>query len=163
MKEQGRVEVLIIGSGAGGSVTALELASAGMEVLVLEEGGRYGLEDYGAPPPLAMKRLYRRRGMTPILGPVSIGYVEGCCVGGSTEINNGFWQRTPPECLLEWKSQYELADANSKDLEPHFEIAEKLLHVGLSNREWPKSTKVLARGLKAMGWSGQEALSLIHI
>jgi len=38
-----RVQVVIVGSGAGGAVTAYELARAGVNVLVLEEGGRFGL------------------------------------------------------------------------------------------------------------------------
>jgi choline dehydrogenase-like flavoprotein len=157
MKAQAHIQVLIIGSGAGGAVSALELATSGMDVLVLEEGGRYGLEDYGASPPEAMKKLYRRRGMTPIIGPVSIGYVEGCCVGGSTEINSGFWQRTPRELLHLWKSRYDLAHASPEDLKPHFEIVEKFLHVGLMPGDWPASTRVFARGIKAMGWSAEEA------
>jgi len=157
MKADLRAELLIVGSGAGGSVTALELASAGREVLVLEEGGRFGLEDYGCSPPLAMKKLYRRRGMMPILGPVPMAYVEGCCVGGSTEINSGFWQRTPEEFLREWQSFYGLADAGPDDLKPHFENAEKLLKVGRFTRELPKSTQVLAKGMKALGWSGEES------
>lgn len=156
MNKSDQAQVLIVGSGAGGAVTALELATAGMDVLVLEEGGRYGLDEYGASPLETMEKLYRRRGMTPILGPVSIGYVEGCCVGGSTEINSGFWQRTPDEVLLGWKSRYDLADASPDELEPHFEWAEKLLSVGLLKGDWPASTKVFKKGVDAMGWSAKE-------
>src|SRR5690349_9805078 len=104
--------VIVIGSGAGGATTALELARGGREVLVLEEGPRVGVADYGRAPTEAMKRLYRRRGMMPILGRVPIGYVEGCCVGGSTEINSGFWHRVPDEILQRWGAQYDLADAD---------------------------------------------------
>jgi len=35
-----RTEVLVVGSGAGGTVTAHCLAATGFEVTVLEEGGR---------------------------------------------------------------------------------------------------------------------------
>ena len=102
-------DVVVIGSGAGGAVTALALAERGLGVLVLEEGPRPSLADYGAPSAEAMGRLYRNRGMTPILGDVPIGYVEGRCLGGSTEINSGFWHRTPREVLLRWKAQFDLA------------------------------------------------------
>jgi len=147
---------IVIGSGAGGAVTALELARAGVEVQVLEEGPRVGLPDFGQPPTRAMRRLYRRRGMMPILGRVPIGYVEGCCVGGSTEINSGFWHRAPAEVLREWEERFELAEADADALAPHFAWAEERLGVGRSGREWPASTRVFARGLDAMGWAYEE-------
>jgi choline dehydrogenase-like flavoprotein len=156
MNAPNRIQVLVIGSGAGGSVTALELARRGFQVTVLEEGGRHTLEDYGDRAPEAMKRLYRWRGMTPIMGPVPIGYVEGKCVGGSTEINSGFWHRTPPEILLRWRAQYDLEAAGPDELAPHFQWSESLLGVGPSRLPWPKSTRVMAKGADALGWACHE-------
>lgn len=156
MSGRASAQVIVVGSGAGGSVTALELARAGLDVLVLEEGARHALDAYGRPPPEAMALLYRRRGMTPILGRVPIGYVEGACVGGSTEINSGFWHRTPREILVRWKAQFDLADATDEDLAPHFEWAEQKLGVGTWKGPWPKSTQVFADGIERMGWSYQE-------
>jgi choline dehydrogenase-like flavoprotein len=147
---------IVIGSGAGGAVTALELARAGVEVEVLEEGPRVGIAEYGQPPTRAMRRLYRRRGMMPILGRVPIGYVEGCCVGGSTEINSGFWHRVPDEILSRWEAQFDLAAASPEALRPHYEWAEQKLGVRRSEREWPASTKVFARGIEAKGWAYEE-------
>lgn len=157
-----RTQVLVVGSGAGGSSTALELSTRRFSVLVLEEGPRFELKDYGADSRVAMERIYRRRGMTPILGKTPIGYVEGRCIGGSTEINSGFWHRTPPEILLRWRAQYDLAHSSPEELAPHFEWAEQLTHVGRSGREWPPSTKVFARGIDAMAWSAQEVPRAAH-
>jgi choline dehydrogenase-like flavoprotein len=151
-----KVDVLIIGSGAGGTITALEAARAGLRVVVIEEGAWHEEGDYGRDSASAMDLLYRRKGMTPIVGRAPVGYVEGCCIGGSTEINSGFWHRTPREVLLRWKSQFDLADASAADLRPHFEWLEHELKVGLSTRPWPKSTEVFARGAKAMNWSAEE-------
>src|SRR5262245_65099794 len=120
-------QVLIVGSGAGGAVTALELARRGLDVLVLEEGGRYSQADYGRPAPEAMRRLYRRGGMTPILGRVPIGYVEGRCLGGSTEINSGFWHRAPREVLARWQAHFELDSVSGEELAEHHESADKRL------------------------------------
>jgi choline dehydrogenase-like flavoprotein len=152
----GKVQVLVIGSGAGGAITALELARAGLNVYVLEQGSRWPLDGYGQGSVEAMRRLYRRRGMTPILGRVPIGYVEGACVGGSTEINSGFWHRTPREVLLRWKAQFDLDGATPDALEPHFKAAEDLLGVATYGGPWPKSTQVFERGIEAMGWAAQE-------
>ena len=85
-----RSQVLISGSGACGTTTATTLAQEGFDVVVLEEGGRHPLSSYGQAPTKAMQLLYRNRGMMPIMGSIPIGYVEGRCLGGSTEINSGF-------------------------------------------------------------------------
>lgn len=156
-----RTEVLIIGSGAGGATTALVLAERGHKVTLLEEGGSFENAEYGQDAVTAMKTLYRRRGMTPIMGRVPIGYVEGSCLGGSTEINSGFWHRTPRETLLRWKAQYGL-DVTPEELTPHFEWAEQQLKVSLYGKPWPKSTEVFAKGAAAMGWSGQEVPRAAH-
>ena len=150
------VEALVIGSGAGGAITALELAKAGMNVVVLEEGDRVGLDRYGANATVAMPLMYRHRGMTPIMGRAPIGYVEGCVVGGSTEINSGFWHRTPHETILRWCSQFGLQDASIDSLAAHFTEIEHSLGVGTSVGPWPASTRLFAEGAEAMGWSAQE-------
>ncbi|MEZ4233595.1 MAG: GMC family oxidoreductase [Polyangiaceae bacterium] len=158
MAERGthdQAQVLVVGSGAGGSTVAYELARRGFDVVILEEGGSFDADDYGQSAPVAMRKLYRKRGMTPILGSVPIGYVEGCCVGGSTEINSGFWHRTPPEVLLRWRTQLGL-DIADRELDEHFDWAEKELRVGLSETPWPPSTQAFARGAEAMGWSAWE-------
>ncbi len=156
MQSLERADVVVIGSGAGGATTAYELARAGRKPCVLEEGADHALADYGKSSPVAMAKLYRRRGMTPILGSVPVGYVEGACLGGSTEINSGFWHRTPREVLLRYKSQFDLQDASPDDLAPHFDWAEKQLQVEIRGRPWPKSTEVFSRGIEAMGWASQE-------
>lgn len=156
MSSSRRTQVLVIGSGAGGAVTALELARAGAEVLVLEEGRRHDLSEYGRNAPRGMELLYRRRGMTPIVGSVPVGYVEGRCLGGSTEINSAFWHRTPPEILMRWKAQYDLADAGPDDLAPHFDWAEDQLSVGTYHEALPPSTEVFQQGIQRMGWSAME-------
>jgi choline dehydrogenase-like flavoprotein len=156
-----QTQVLIIGSGAGGAVTALECARAGMDVLVIEEGQAHAARDMGQAAPEALRLLYRRRGMYPVLGPTPIGYVEGCCLGGSTEVNSGFWHRTPREILLRWQAQFDLDGAGPDQLQPHFQWAEQELGVGLWGgadpaRPWPVSTRLLADGIQAMGWTAKE-------
>ncbi len=148
-------DVLIIGSGAGGSVTALELARAGRSVLVLEEGPRGA--PYGRPPTEAMASLYRSRGMTPIIGRVPVGFVEGACLGGSTEINSGFWHRTPREALSRWRAGWQLDEASPDALSGYFDEVEALVGVQtVGPAAWPPSTRRFADGIEAMGWSYSE-------
>jgi choline dehydrogenase-like flavoprotein len=156
MKKKQSVQALVIGSGAGGAMTAQVLASAGADVLILEEGRRWDTSDYGCNCPEGMGKMYRRGGMTPIMGKVPIGYAEGRCYGGGTEINSGFWHRTPPEILLRWKAQYDLESAYPQDVAPHFKWLEKQLNVSLYGRDWPASTRMFYKGIEAMEWSAQE-------
>jgi choline dehydrogenase-like flavoprotein len=149
-------DVVIIGSGAGGAVTALECARAGLSVLVMEEGDRHPLSAYGAPAHEAMGKLFRRGGMTPIMGRVPMGFVEGMCLGGSTEVNSGFWCRPPRETLLRWAAEYGLDAASYEELTEHFEWAESILDVSTSPRAWPPSSQLFARGAEVMGWSIKE-------
>src|SRR5262249_29781868 len=72
------------------------------------------------------------------------------------EINSGFWHRTPAEVLLRWRAQFDLEGASVDELSPHFQFAEDALGVSMSNRPWPKSTEIFARGAEAMGWPAHE-------
>ena len=99
---------LIIGSGAGASVAGLELARAGLDVVMLEEGDHHPTESFGARIGQQTSRLYRNGGLTPLLGKPSIAFAEGRCVGGTTVINGGLIWRTPDHVLEEWQQHHEL-------------------------------------------------------
>src|SRR6266478_2192060 len=111
------VEILILGSGAGGAVTATALAEAGHEVLILEEGPNADTARIASNSTDAISLLYRNGGMTPMLGRQSIAFVEGRCVGGSTEINSGFWHRLPEDSYYRWKADELLADFTPEMME----------------------------------------------
>ncbi|MSX32148.1 MAG: NAD(P)-binding protein, partial [Actinobacteria bacterium] len=100
------VEVLVIGSGAGGSPTAALLAEAGFDVLIVEEGEWY---DQGSIKPFSldqMQKQYRSGGVTVALGRPSIAYTEGRCAGGGTEVNSGLYKRPPHSMLTKWRDGY---------------------------------------------------------
>jgi choline dehydrogenase-like flavoprotein len=154
--ERVATEVLVVGSGAGGATVARTLAELGHDVLVLEEGHRVPAARYGGSSAEAFSTFYRNRGMTPILGPIPIGFVEGACVGGSTEVNSGFWHRTPAETLIRWNAVYGMEDIGPDAMAPHFLWAEDALGVGTFPGPLPPSTQVFQRGAQAMGWAAKE-------
>ena len=88
--ERIKAQDLVIGSGAGGAVVAKTLATSGRDVLVLEDGPDADTSKLATNSPEAMRLLYRHGGLSPILGRPNIAFVEGRCVGGSTEINQNF-------------------------------------------------------------------------
>jgi nucleoside-diphosphate-sugar epimerase/choline dehydrogenase-like flavoprotein len=152
-----RTEVLVLGSGAGGAVTAAILAERGYEVVVLEEGPNVDTSQMITNSPDAIATLYRNAGVTPILGSPNIAYVEGRCVGGSTEVNSAFWHRLPADCYHRWRADARLDDFSEAGMRPYFEMLERDLSV--SYRETPHpppSSELFRRGVEAMRWQFTE-------
>ena len=158
-KERSRIdtEILVVGSGAGGAITAAMLAEQGHSVLIIEEGPNIDTLHIAPSSTEAMRKLYRNGGMTPILGKRSIGFVEGCCVGGSTEINTGFWHRLPPDSYHRWKADALLDEFSPEIMEPYFQRIEGDLSVSLSrNAQTDPSSQVLKYGAEKLGWASVE-------
>ena len=146
-------DVVVIGSGAGGAVTAAELAEAGLDVILLEEGG-YNPTDTFTPSALrAARTLYRDGGGTFSIGNPAIAYQEGCTVGGSTAINGGMSWRTPERILERWHREDGLDDILPIDMEARFMRVEGRI----SARHQDPSTigrdnQLLKEGADKKGW-----------
>jgi len=149
-------DVLIIGSGAGGAVTAAALARAGRSVVVLEEGPWVD-PDAMAPFSLAeMVAKYRHGGSSAALGRPAIAYAEGRCVGGSTEINSGLYHRLPDELADEWQHIYRIEEFGRESLAHYSQRIEDELTVSMLPGAPPASSAVLERGATKLGWRSVE-------
>ncbi len=149
-------EVLIIGSGAGGAVTAARLAEAGRSVLVVEEGPWY---DPDAHEPSSLEEFtarYRHQGACAALGSPGIAFAEGRCVGGSTEINMGLYHRLPNHFAAAWRRKYAIADFDEATLDRYATDIEKTVTVSYLPGEAPPSSRVLEQGSAALGWHSVE-------
>ncbi|MFI6151602.1 GMC family oxidoreductase N-terminal domain-containing protein [Kitasatospora sp. NPDC051170] len=146
-------DALVIGSGAGGGAAALELAGAGREVRVLEEGPLVPQERITrASPAENLRLLYRQGGLVPIHGAPTIPFGEGRCVGGTTVVNGGlFWR--PPDHLLEHWASTGVDGFRAHHLAPHLAEAERRLGVidqppGRGNHD----SVLLAQAADRLGW-----------
>ena len=84
---------------------AAELAEAGFDVIVLEEGSYYQTRDFTADTSAMVRQLYRDGGATMAIGNPPIMFQEGRAVGGSTVINGGMSWRTPEDILERWRTR----------------------------------------------------------
>lgn len=149
-------DVLVIGSGAGGAVTAARLARAGRVVTVVEEGPWI---DPDAMEPFSLEEMaakYRHGGLSAALGAPSIAYAEGRCVGGSTEINSGLYHRLPSELAQEWRQKYQIDEFTSEVLDRYAAAIEQELSVSSLPGAPPPSSAVLERGATKLGWRAVE-------
>ncbi len=146
-----RADVAVIGSGAGGAVVAKELAEAGAQVVLLEEGAQHDAADFTARPRDMLPRLYRDAAQHATLGRPPILLPLGRGVGGTTLVNSGTCFRTPDHVLARWRDEYGL----DMDLAPHFERVERELNVVPVPPELAgANAHVARRGAEALGWSG---------
>jgi choline dehydrogenase-like flavoprotein len=145
-------DVVIVGSGAGGAPIAAELAEAGFDVVVLEEGSYYQTRDFTADTSAMVRQLYRDGGASLAIGDPPVMFQEGRAVGGSTVINGGMSWRTPEEILARWRSEAGL-DLTPRSLEPYYERVEKRIHVALNDEEAiGRENWLLKQGADKKGW-----------
>jgi choline dehydrogenase-like flavoprotein len=122
-------DCLVIGSGAGGAVAFRELAQAGKDVLLVEEGKAWEQKDFNTPVSELTQKLYRGGGVTPFLGKPAIGFGEGVALGGTTVINGGLLWRTPEWILDEWHQNNKIDGYSMDELSPYFDEIERSLSV----------------------------------
>jgi cholesterol oxidase len=132
---------LVIGSGFGGSVSALRLAEKGYRVAILESGRRYEDEDFAKTtwnarryywlPRLGLRGIFR---MT-LFRDVFV--VSGCGVGGgSLGYANTLYRPKPGSAFYRDPQWADLDDWESA-LEPHYDTAEHMLGVTTYEGEGP--------------------------
>ena len=137
-REQGapftaKVDVVVVGSGSGGAAVARELARDGRSVIVVEEGGHYAPEEYGAMPVShVLRRMGREAGLSVALAlgdtPL-IAVMGGKCVGGSSVLTGGVCFRIPEEVLHGWSTDLRLDRMTPEGLDPYFAEVERTIHV----------------------------------
>jgi cholesterol oxidase len=122
---------LVVGSGFGGSASALRLTEKGYRVGVLECGKRFGDEDfpkstwdlrrYFWAPKLGLRGIFR---MTPFK---DVAVVSGCGVGGGS-LGYANTLYVPPTDFFQDRQWADLDDWEAK-LAPHYAEAQRMLGV----------------------------------
>jgi cholesterol oxidase len=138
-------DFVIIGSGFGGSVSAMRLAQKGYSVLVLEKGKRFRDEDFAKTNWQAWKYIWlpalRCFGILQITPFKDVIVMHGAGVGGGSLGYANVLMR-PSKKLFEHPAWNRYADWQ-KILEPHYATAEKMLGVTDNPCLWPSDDVVL--------------------
>ena len=147
---QVEVDVVIVGSGAGGGVTAEILANSGLTVAIVEEGPLRTTADFHMRESEAYPALYQESAARKTADK-AINILQGRCVGGSTTVNWTSSFRTPPRTLQWWQSAHGLRNLTVEALAPWFYAMEMRLHIGT----WPvapnRNNGLLASGAEKLG------------
>jgi choline dehydrogenase-like flavoprotein len=150
-------EILVVGSGPGGAVTAALCAEAGRDVLLLEEGSDLPLDSAPHFSREEILQKYRNAGVNVAFGNAKMVYVEGRCVGGGSEINRGLYHRLPDDVCEAWRSEFKVDGLSERDLAPHFDACEQTARVQFLPGKAPEISLRLQRGAASLGWESIEA------
>ncbi|WP_343731501.1 GMC family oxidoreductase [Duganella sp.] len=143
-------DVVIVGSGAGGGVSAEILALSGLKVLIVEEGALKSSSDFKMREAQAYPALYQEAAARKTKDK-GIAILQGRTVGGSTTVNWTSSFRTPDITLRYWHRRFGLQDYTPEALAPWFAMMEERLHI----TDWPtppnENNDLLRRGAARLG------------
>jgi cholesterol oxidase len=145
-------DAIVIGSGFGGSVSALRLAEKGYRVLVLEKGKRFGPDDFPKTnrqlnrwlwaPPLGWKGLFKMTFMPHVTALSGVGVGGGSLVYANT-------LPVPPKSFFTGEGWAHLADWE-QELAPHYKTAQYMLGA-TTNQLVGDADRALERVAKGLG------------
>ncbi len=122
-------EICVIGSGPGGAVVAKELAEAGHDVVLLEEGPPFGKRDFTTEAGESMQRTLREGGSRAAMGNVVTPTMQAIALGGGSLINSAICARPPAWVFDKWGERTGVTRITRATLDPHFDRVEAQLGV----------------------------------
>lgn len=147
-------EVCIVGAGPGGSAMAMQLAEAGLDVLVIEEGPPKS--DF-KPNQAHTARVHMQEAGTMLArGPTPFLIAAGRGVGGGSLINSALCFRTPDHVLDEWVDALGDDVWSPANMASVFDEVEAWTGIGLPTSEFAagKHNLAIARAAARLGYPG---------
>lgn len=153
-----RAEICIIGSGPGGATAAWELAQAGHDVIVLEEGGDFTGSELTQREGEMYDQLYMDRGGR-TTSDMAITVMQGRTLGGGSVINACDVVPIHDGVLRCWQHKYGLTHFSPETIEPYRRRALDDLAASLPTEEqFNRNNLLLRAGSQALGWRGEVML-----
>ena len=147
-------QVCIIGSGCGGSTLALKLVEAGIDVVMLEQGGYYPTETFDNNELNMAGKVSAQRSMETSNAGVPV-LVYGNNVGGASVHYWADSYRTPDDRLELWREQYGLEGHDVADLAPIWPALDERLNTHPAPDEAMNRMNQLIRSAgEKLHWSG---------
>ncbi|MEJ7732486.1 MAG: GMC family oxidoreductase [Polyangiaceae bacterium] len=152
-----RCEVVVVGSGPGGAVVAKELAEAGRDVILVEEGPPFGKRDFRQEAGESLHRTLREGGMRATRGNMYIPTMQAVALGGGSLVNSAICARSPQWVFDKWKDRTGALDGvDAGALDPHYQRVERELGVAPTPDEVQGERNLrFKRGCDALGISSE--------
>jgi choline dehydrogenase-like flavoprotein len=147
-----KCDVVVVGSGPGGAVAAKELAEAGLDVILIEEGPPIGPADMTQEAGGVMRRIYREAGMRVARGNGYYPTMQAIALGGGSLVNSAISLRAPSWALDEWAEEHRLPDVAAGSLDEDYAAVEAFLGVAPTDESILGERNLLfKRGCESLG------------
>ena len=151
------VEILVIGSGAGGGSVARDLAAAGRDVMVIEAGGLYDEKSFPTRERDAYEQLYLDSGFT-ATSDAHIAILAGATVGGGTTVN---WMTSipvPNDVRAEWEERHGVEGIAGAGFTRDLKAV--LAEIGArESTDLPAKDAAILRGAERLGWAADRIVA----
>ncbi len=147
-------DVCVVGSGAGGGTAAGVLASAGLDVVVLEAGGYYSEEDFDGDELSGYARMYLNGGGV-ATDNQSIGLLAGSCLGGGTLVNYTWCFRPPDFVREDWKQRFGLDEWAGQGFDDSLDAVWERISISPESSIPSERDHAMRRGLDSLGWHSE--------
>ncbi|MEZ6109415.1 MAG: FAD-dependent oxidoreductase, partial [Pirellulaceae bacterium] len=142
-------DVIVVGSGAGGSVVAHSLTRAGMRVLVLEAGRFVSRSELGQGEWDGNRKLFDKQGSL-ATDDGRITLLAGRGVGGGTVVNWMTTLETPDYVLRQWQRELGV-DLHDAEWLQSLTFIQQRLDVSISERSVNPHNRLLQLGCERLG------------
>jgi choline dehydrogenase-like flavoprotein len=123
-----QADVVVVGSGPCGAVAAYELAAAGHDVILLEEGPPFTVRDFELDGNLSMTRSLREGGLRMTRG-TTMPTMQAIALGGGSLVNSAICVRPPDSVFDRWATRFDLERTDRANLDPHFDAISDFLGI----------------------------------
>ncbi len=154
-------DVVVVGSGAGGSVIADELAGSGYSVIVLEQGPYETSETFKQNELRMMQKLFQQSG-TAATKDLSFVLLAGRGAGGGTTVNWNTCLKPPARVLSEWERDFGIDGVTGPAFASYLEEIWKTLGVNPEESQRNGNNSVLWEGCRALGYKEGSDYHLIE-
>jgi cholesterol oxidase len=146
-------DVIVIGSGFGGAITACRLAEAGYKVLILERGRRWDKTTYPRRPqdPWIWNHHCpeRENGWIDLRLFPHISVAQGAGVGGGSLIYANISCEAPPHVFEQSTWPQEITYA---ELKPYYDVVARFMNVQeVPDNQWTERMKLMKEGADKIG------------